>query len=169
MPLRAAWVVPPDGVSPDYHVFWEFNKFTVVIDKFGYGEPTWNPPNLTINNRPNPDQYKKVWLLMQFEQGGAGQWQPPQLAVSLSASTPKPPYNVTLDIKDTSLGSRQLYWEWTIRPQPDKEVFKFDPAALPNGLVRLDIATKCIPEPGLYALLAALGLVGFGVFRKYKG
>ena len=62
-------------------------------------------------------------------------------------------------------------WEWTITPQPNREMVDIPSSFwnVDNEVTKLIVASKCVPEPSMLALMASLGtlaLVRLGWKRR---
>lgn len=126
------------------------------------GPPQWQWENdvkslLRVPNRAQPEPwFKKVYLLLVYDTAHWNEHQIPGDALA-NMQIVDPAQGVTLDFHDVSLGTGQAYWEWTIRPQPAYEVLKFPGwhgYDMHNSMIRMEVGTKCIPQPGAACLLA---------------
>ncbi len=150
--------------DPDYHMSWTSNSFTTVTNKLSFVAPEWNDDftELTIGNTSS-NQVKSFALILYYNTEN-----PSWPNVTLSSGTYKIDIITPGDQEEhDGLGGSSVTYEWTITPQPAQEILTFSSnPADNNDFVRMEFATKCIPEP---STLALIGLAGGGVLfiRRY--
>jgi hypothetical protein len=57
--------------------------------------------------------------------------------------------------------NKSLTWHWTIFPQPASEIIKFPGwygYDMLQNMIKMEVATYCVPEPVTLALLAIAGI-----------
>lgn len=170
-------IIPP---TPDYWDYWYTGtpadptgatpwKWVEKQDKYGFGQPEWispgqnYPQTLWINNSQNDKKYKILSLELLYANNV-----PPVIAPPLVEAFGTSVFNY--DVKPTPpvYGRTDVTYTWYIFPQPGKESITLPPG-WDVGLVQLDIATKCVPEPStVFAGLSALGLLGLFGWKNRK-
>jgi hypothetical protein len=165
--FASAGVIPVD-VDYQYHAAAVGGPWTQVKDP-GYGAPEWftipfsQEQWLSIPNQQRLDKVKLLYLEVQWDNQPPVPpdpiaWAPQGFTVTGGTN---PAYIVN--------GHPTYVWQWVITPQPKAEFLEF-PASFPwNGVVGLDVATKCVPEPTALVGLAGMGLVGLlWLWRRRK-
>ncbi len=138
-------------VPPDH-----FGWLDVVDGRQGVwaGEPLII--TLTIPNRPISDEYKEIWLEMDF-----------QPMLEWINVTPNPVCGSVVEIyRDISLVDSQwkkLIIGWRIEPNPSEETICISVMGTGGFVDYITVDTVCVPEP------ATLALLGLGTLVLLKG
>jgi hypothetical protein len=149
----------------DYHIAWtnSAGPWVVIKNDLGYGNPIWTNGNseVWIDNIETPDYDKTVWLEVDYVSQTYFPTNPIILSSQLGAIISSP---------TITTNSASLTWMWTIDPQPAWEMIAFPDASYINltGINRIDIATRCIPEPSTMVLVS-LGLAGLAFATHRRG
>lgn len=124
---------------------------------------------LTVENHPDPEKEKHVWLQYTWLESGSGGIADP-INQNLHGSTGVwSPATVVEPDTDLGGGLHQRTVEWTIRPQPANEWFEW--WTLGDWKVMdVSVATICVPVPEPSSILSLLASgVGMGVLVMRRG
>jgi len=110
---------------------------------------------IEIQNWPDPDDYKEIWLQMTYSSEGG-----------------YPPFVTTVPAGDSSVVDETEngdYWNITydiiIEPNPQSETITIEPGGCAVYISEIVIDTICVPEP---LTIGLLGLGGLILFRRRK-
>jgi hypothetical protein len=162
-----AGLIPSGQVDYQYFSPAPNGAWTEVVDP-GFGAPSWItipsfPFNLdkwiAVPNQTQPDMLKHFWFQVEWS--------------TVPTTIPKPilwvPESsvVLVGSGETTEGNVSA-WEWTIDPQPNSEVVQI-PSSFPwNNVTRIDVASRCVPEPSTLVLAVVGGVVAFGAGRRWR-
>lgn len=129
-------------------------------------EGVWSLSGLIVTklpNRPQPNWEKWVWLQVTWQPTGGGTAEP----LALLTSDIGDPELMEITAQ-TDLGDGWYHWTYVgcIPYNPPFEIVGL------TGDIDVDqvvIDTWCIPESPTYGLIAGLGLLGFGIWRRLHG
>jgi len=121
---------------------------------------------LEIDNRPDPLEFKEIWLQITYYEGSAN---PPAVAIFPDATL--------LDFATVDVGPVDpfgkswivQYSRWRIEPNPAHETITITPDGPLFGITidQIVVDTICIPEPATVTLLLG-GLLGTVSFRRRR-
>jgi hypothetical protein len=166
--FASAGILGVAEVDYQYHAGSQGGAWTKVADP-GYGAPEWfkvpfsDEQWVSIPNQQRLDKVKYLWLQVEWDNQ-------PQLPPNPVAWAPQD-FSVTGGTNPTFIanGHPTYVWQWVITPQPKAEFIEF-PLTFPwNGVVGIDVATRCVPEPSVLVGLGSMGLVGlFLLWRRRR-
>ena len=157
--------VMPD---PDYHYQWwgPGAGWLPVVDTAGLGEPLWmGEQDLFVPNTPMPPPWHKDVVIEAVFTGPAPLPQLEEMVIGANGLSPD----------EFNVGPEDWTVVWHLPDQPPEEVIQW--ALFPWGyhlqtltgdqIAYMDVATKCVPEPGTIYLLiiGALTLLWFWTRR----
>ena len=164
--LASAEIMGVGEVEYQYQSFGQNSSWEMVTDP-GYGIPEWftipfsRDQWIAIPNLERLDQVKKCWLQVEWNDTN------PVLPLNPIMWTSQG-FTVTGGTNPSQLGNAYV-WEWTITPQPGSEMIQI-PASFPwADVVKISVASNCVPEPSTIMILGSLGLFGLLlVWRRRK-
>jgi hypothetical protein len=141
---------------------WETTFHTAGEMKDSYAKPAWDPqdPNhkVIIGNLALTENYKEIWLLVDYNDRVANRGQGEQILLfDNDLNLQWAPTTIT----DSNDGGQTLYY-WKLDRQPTSEsiLFPNDAYYTLNGYVMdWDVSTLCVPEPCVLALLVLGGAI----------
>jgi hypothetical protein len=184
--LGLATPVTADIIPPvDYHAYitaegLNSNDWQVVTNTLGVTDvPTINPVEIqnvltyVINvqnvSKPAP-WYKQFWFEIDWVSPTG--LIPPDAELNTITARTADGYRVVADGWSKNANTNSVTWQWTITPQPAYEEVLV-PAALmavygPN-VARIDVASRCVPEPTtVISLVSGLVAVGLVCLRRAR-
>jgi len=163
-PIYAEIVHPVDYhyKSPGYGAGWTSHEDP------GYGPPEWRITTpegnviLHVPNQPRENMTKLFWLQLDFSEL--------PLVLPHPQLTSEPWIQITGGNPTPNQGSLGFTWEWQLNWQPPWEDINFGNAFPWASVTNIEVASRCVPEPGVGILGLAGGLTALGLaqFRRRK-